>query len=149
MLPDSESTDYIFCSDRLVTDIMSVTSSEFLRLYSSSGHLDTHQKRKFEGFTVWYNPSSLVNILSLSLVTKQYYITIDSSIENALLVYISSEHAIKFFCYSPGLYYFDTSSINIPKLRHAFNFLNTAHNNKRYFGKRELRKADIAVLLNQ
>ena len=97
VLLNSESIDHIFCSNRLVMDIVLVTNGEFLRLYSSSKHLETHQKGKFGGFTVLYNPSSLVNILSLSLVTKQYHITIDSSIENVLVVHILSEHIIKFF----------------------------------------------------
>ena len=149
VLLDSESTDHIFCSDRLVTDVVSVTNGEFLRLHSSGGHLDTHQKGKFGGFTVWCNPSSLANILSLSLVTEQHRVTMDSSVENALVVHVSSDHVIKFCRYSPGLCYFDTSSINIPKLRHAFNFPNTVHSNKQCFGKRELRKADLAVLLNR
>ena len=149
VLLDSESTDHIFCSDRLVTDIKTVTDGEFLRLHSTGGHLDTHQKGRFGGFTVWYNPSSLANILSLALVTDQYRVTMDSHLENALVVHISAGHTIKFFRYSPGLYYFDTSNIDIPKLRNAFNFLNTVDNNKKYFGKRELRKADLAVLLNR
>ena len=149
VLLDSESTDHIFCSDRLVTEIESVTNGEFLRLHSTGGHLDTHQKGKFGGFTVWYNPNSLANILSLGLVTDQYRVTMDSSLENALIVHISAEHTIKFFRHSPGLYYFDTSNIDIPKLRNAFNFLNTVDNNKKYFGQRELRKADLAVLLNR
>ena len=94
----------------------------------SGGHLDTHQKGKFGGFTVWYNPNSLVNILSLALVTDQYRVTMDSIYENALIIHISTEHTIKFIRHSPGLYFFDASTIDLSKLRHAFSFRSTVDN---------------------
>ena len=52
VLLNSESMDHIFCSDQLVTDIVSVMNGEFLRLHLSGGHLDTHQKGRFGGFTI-------------------------------------------------------------------------------------------------
>ena len=93
-----------------------------MRLHSSGGHLDTYQKAKFGGFHVWFNPASLVNILSLALVTEEYRVTMDSELRNALVVHISAEHTISFLGHSPGLYYFDASSVNLSKLRHAFTF---------------------------
>ena len=72
VLLDSETTDHIFCNKDLLTDIQPVTNGEALRLHSSGGHIDTQHKGQFRGFLVWYNPKSLANILSLSLVTEKY-----------------------------------------------------------------------------
>ena len=132
-----------------MTDIGPVTDGECLRLHSSGGHLDTYQKAKFGGFHVWFNPVSLANILSLALVTEEYRVTMDSELKNALVVHISAEHTISFVRHSAGLYYFNASSVNLSKLRHAFTFLTTVSDNKRLFGQRDLRKADYAVTLNR
>ena len=72
VLLNSESTDHIFCNEKLLTFIKTTIDGECLRLYSSGGHLDTQQKGKFGGFEVWYKPKSLANILSLGLITEQY-----------------------------------------------------------------------------
>jgi len=132
-----------------VTDIVPGTDGECLRLHSSGGHLDTYQKAKFVGFQVWFNPASLANILSLALVTEEYLMTMNSELKNALVVHISAEHTISFVRHSPGLYYFDASSVNLYKLRHAFTFLTTVSDHKRLFGQRDLCKADDAVTLNR
>ena len=71
------------------------------------------------------------------------------ALETAWIVHILADHTIKFYCHSPGLYFFNTSNVDLSKLKHAFNFLNTVDNNKKYFGQRELRKVDLAALLNQ
>ena len=38
----------------------------------------------------------------------------DSLAENALVVHIAEDHTIKFVHHSPGLYYFDTSNVDLP-----------------------------------
>ena len=57
----------------------------------------------------------------------------DTSIKNAFNVHISEKHAIEFVRVIPGLYLFDTSDVDIYKLRQAFSFLNTVSHNKSYF----------------
>ena len=95
VLLDSESTDHIFCKEKLLTYIKTTTDGNCLRLYSSGGHLGTHQKGKFRVFEVWYNPKYLANILTLGLLTEQYLVTLDSEDENAFLVHISAGQVIK------------------------------------------------------
>ena len=149
VLLDSESTDHIFCNDKFLTDIKSTTDGESLRMHTSGGTLDTHQKGRFGGFTVWYNPKCLANILSLALVSDQYRVTLDTVVENAFSVHISAEHVMKFIRVLPGLYLFDASNVDLSKLRNAFSFLNTVSTNKSLFRNRDVRKANDAITLNR
>ena len=48
ILLDSESTDHSFCNDKFLTDIRSTTDGESLRMHTSGGTLDTHQKGRFQ-----------------------------------------------------------------------------------------------------
>ena len=75
--------------------------------------------------------------------------TMDTSVKNIFNVDISDDHVIEFIRVIPGLYLFDTSDVDIYKLRQAFSFLNTVSHNKSYFRKRDVRKADDAISLNQ
>ena len=93
---DSESTDHIFCNKNFLTDVGPVTDGESLGLHSSGGYLDAHQKGRFGAFTIWYNSKSLANILSLSLVTAKYRVTLETETKNAIIVHISTNHKIRF-----------------------------------------------------
>ncbi len=132
-----------------MTDIETITDGESLRLHTSGGILDTHQKGRFGGFTVWYNPKCLANILSLALVSDQYRVTLDTEVTNAFTVHISAGHDMKFVRYSPGLYLYDASNVDMSKLRSSFSFLQTVSSNKSLFRSRDIRKADAAVSLNR
>ena len=149
ILLDSESTDNIFSNLKFLTGVKATSDGEILRLHSSGGTLDTNQKGHFGGFSVWYNPRCLANILSLALVTEQFRVTLDTETENGFSVHISEGHVMKFMCISPGLYVYDATSVNMSKLNVAFNFLNTVASNKASFSKRDVRKADEAVVLHR
>jgi hypothetical protein len=149
VLLDSESTDHIFCNRDLLTDVKPTTDGEFLKLHTSAGTIDTHQRGLFGSFNVWYNPDCIANVLSLAQVTDQFRVTMDTAIKNSLNVHISENHMIEFKRVIPGLYLFDTSDVDIYKLKEAFSFLNTVSQNKSYFKKRDVRKADDAIILNR
>ena len=133
---DSESTDHILCNKKLLKDVNQTTDGEYLRLHTAGGLIDSYYKGKFGDLTVWYNPKCLANILSLSLVTDRYRVTMDSSKENAFNLHISQKHIIQFVSVDQGLYIFDTSKIDIHKLRQDFSFLTTVDQNKKYFCRR-------------
>jgi hypothetical protein len=74
--------------------------------------LDSDKKGKFGDLSVWFNPMSLANILSLSNVAEKYCVTLDTVVENALFVHISEGHTLKFHCGPTGLYYSAVSKVS-------------------------------------
>ncbi|CAJ1936101.1 unnamed protein product [Cylindrotheca closterium] len=137
LLNRSESTDNIFQNKEFLTDVKQTTNGESLRLVSNGGSLDTTQKGLLGNLPVWFNPNCLANILSLALVTEHYRVTMDSDIDNALLVHVSAGYIMRFVC------------IDMSKLKKAFCFVNTVAMNKRLFKQRDIRKADEAITLNR
>jgi hypothetical protein len=57
---------------------------------------------------VWFNPNSIANILSLSHVQKVCKVTMDTSVEAALIVHRLDGGQMKFVEHHDGLYFFDT-----------------------------------------
>jgi len=99
---------------------------------------------------VWYHPQALGNVLSLARLEQKCRVVMDTSqYDNAFYVYLSPTHFIKFECVDPGLYAYDASRVDLPKLRQAFHFLNTIVDNKSLYRNRDLRKADDALVLNR
>ena len=118
-------------------------------MHSSGGTLTTNRRGFFGKLPVWYHPKALGNVLSLALVEKKCTVEFNNRIENAFKVYLTPTYVIKFSCREPGLYVFDASDSDLSKLRNAFQFLNTVDENKTYFRDRDIRKADMAIMLNR
>ena len=75
--------------------------------------------------------------------------TLDSEDENTFLVHILTGHVIIFIRVpSPFMYFFDTSNIDMSKLKLVFSFLNTVSKNNKLFKNREVRKLTDKVMLN-
>jgi hypothetical protein len=93
----------------------------------------------------------------MALVRQSHRITMDSSVEAALLVHCGNGEVFKFREYDSGLYYFDTSLlVHKPKTflpysssptRAPVSFLATVKGNKDNFTRREIEGADAARLL--
>ena len=112
--------------------------------------MNSTQKGYFGSIDVWYNPNGLANILSLAMVTEMgFRVTMDLFVASALILHISENHTIRFTKVVQGLYVFDSSNVNLSKLRKSFSFLNTVSNNKSMFKSRDIRKAEEAVELNR
>ena len=88
--------------------------------------------------------------ISLAKVEEKCRVVMDTSFYgNAFHVYLSPEHILKFICLEPGLYVYDASHTDIPKLRQAFTLLTTIDSNQSQFRNREVRKAQDALTLNR
>ena len=149
ILLDSESTDHFFANPDLLTDLKHHPGNETLRMQSSGGIIDTNQQGRFGELEVWYHPMALGNVLSLARLEQKCRVVMDTSqYDNAFYVYLSPTHFIKFECVDPGLYVYDATRVDLPKLRQAFNFLNTVEN-KSLYRTPDLRKADDALMLHR
>jgi hypothetical protein len=156
LLLDSQSTVSVFNNSELLTNIRK--SPSCLTVHTNGGR----QVSEFIGDhylfgTVWYNPSSLANILSMALVRKSHRITMDSSVEAALSVHCSDGQLLKFREFDSGLYFYDThissTKANSPlfysssRLHNPVSFLSSVKSNKEKFTRREIEGADAARLL--
>jgi hypothetical protein len=156
LLLDSQSTVSVFNNSALLSNIC--RSSSPLTVYTNGGNQQSHYIGDNATFrTVWYNPESLANILSMALVRKSHKIMMDSSVEPALLVHCNDRRVFKFREFESGLYFFDTSVIKhkhtsyLPYSQSSYDnsvsFLNTVKSNKSSFTRREIEGADAAHLL--
>ena len=80
---DSASTAHSFWNEALVTSIK--WSEEKLKLLTNGGPATHNMKTHFFGHEVWSDPTGLANILSLSLITNNFRVTVDSGTENSAL----------------------------------------------------------------
>ena len=67
------------------------------RAMSNGVHQDSRLTGMFpELFRVSLNPESLLNIFSMSNVTDHFRVTIDSSVDNAIIVYVDTKRVLRF-----------------------------------------------------
>jgi hypothetical protein len=154
ILLDSESTVSIFKNKNLVSNIRD--SQKQLRIHTNGGTQVSSKVATLKNFgQVWFNPSSLANILSLAAVRKVWRITMDTDIEAAFNVHKKDGTVIKFLEYKNGLYYHDTMKQNKgkqnPKIStdESYLFVNTVEGNKATYTRQEIEAADRARALYQ
>ena len=143
-----------------MTNLHSVKPGEGIRCYCNGGFQDTtHQTGTVPGVgKVWYNPSSLANILSFSKLSETYRITTDTADEQAFIVHKPDGDSLKFILSDIGLYYYDTRwksnpkppiskptiSSPLPASSEAIVMIQTVKNNMQGFTSRETKGANEA-----
>ena len=146
VLLDSQSTVSVFCNRHFLTNIRA--SPTPLKVFTNGGtQLSTliGDVRNFG--TVWYNPHSLANIMSLAQVRRQCRVTMDTDIEPALHVHRNDGSIMTFREYASGLYFYDVATDH-PKSSNPlvtdYSFVLTVSGNKQRFHRREVEAADRA-----
>jgi Zinc knuckle len=135
VLLDSQSTVSVFKNKLFLTNIRE--SDTAMTVYTNGGTQVLSLIGDVKNFgTVWYNPDSLANILSLAEVRKVCRVTMDTDHEPTMFVHYKNGTIMKFVEYNSGLYYHDTS-----QEEHNFTFVSTVSDNKRRFTDREIAHA--------
>ena len=138
ILLDSQSTISVFNNPTMLSNIR--PSQQTLRAITNGGHQDSNMIGDFRNLgVVWYNPSSIANILSLSEVRKICRVTLDTSVENSMCVHRLDGSIMKFLEHVSGLYVYATAAPTP-----GYTLLETVVAHKKLFTNRQIANADLA-----
>jgi hypothetical protein len=143
VLLDSQSSISVINSPHMVTNIRESPHPVCARTNGGSQTSTLIADFKNLG-TVWYNPESIANILSLSQVRKVCRITMDTTQELAMVLHKQDGTTMKFQEHTDGLYYYDTHADNNKTNIESYSLLQSVSENKTCFVKREIELADKA-----
>jgi hypothetical protein len=98
----------VFKNRKLVQNIRGSPSP--LKVHTNGGSQVSHHVADVRNFgTVWFNPASLANILSMAAVSKVCCSTMDTALEHCMIVHRKDGTLMKFRQYTSGLYYYDAA----------------------------------------
>jgi hypothetical protein len=147
----SQSSESIFCNASLLTNIRA--SPYQLTLYTNGGRITSNSIGDFLFIgAVWYNESSMANILSLAHLRRHCRITMDTSTDHAIILHHPHGNILKFIEYNTGLYYYDTlssTSQSSSPSSSLYSFVQTVASQKARFHRREVLAADTSRTLRQ
>jgi hypothetical protein len=157
LLLDSESTVSVIKWSELVKDITKVNNGG-VRAHTNGGHQDS----SLRGYSkilpkigqVWFNPESIANIYSLAHVSEHYRVTMDTAMDNAMIVHLEDGGTLRFGKVANGLYLLkldDDFNLNVTKSNDLvndysfFHEVGTVQQNEANFTQREVQKAREAI----
>ena len=144
LLIDSQSTMSVFNNKNMLHNVRQ--SPHVIRALTNGGHQDSNMIGDYPHLgktcTVWYNPASIANILSLADVRKLCTVTMDSSRSPSINVHRHDGTIMSFDEHPSGLYVYNSNDSNTPVA--AYTFLSTVAEHKRVFSQRQVQQADLA-----
>jgi hypothetical protein len=142
ILLDNQSTIDVFCNANILTNIRK--SSNVMSIHCNAGVKTTSDVGDFPGYgEVWYHPTGIANILSLSRVReKGFHVTYESN-KNCFILTNPAGCRHVFEQSSKGLYYIDTAAIQ----KFGSIFVTTVEFNKSKFSQRDYLRATEAQKL--
>ena len=112
VLLDNQSTVDLFCNLRLLKNIRK--SETRMKVKCNAGERTTDMVGDLPGYgTVWFDPDSIANILSLKRVSEKYHVAFDSKRRSSFLVTKPDGKVFEFKQSTGGLYFHDTSKSSI------------------------------------
>jgi len=155
VLLDTQSNCDIFKNPRLLTNIRKHDGAGLV-LQSNGGEMYTDYVGDVKGYgTVWFNPSSLANILSFANVRKQFKVTMNTGPLDpspTIMVHKRNGKPMCFREHAMGLYVHQSSNDKVADNdtlndRQNYSFLSTDLELEREFTKREVLQAKLAKAL--
>ena len=155
VLLDTQSNVDIFCNKRLLKNVRRATGPG-LHLRSNGGTMVTRMVGDIPEYgTVWFNPSSLANILSFANIRKRFNVHLNTGPNDpnpSIVVVKPNGQKLIFSEHSMGLYVYDSddSTLHIKnthkllKPSYDYLFLNTVASLSSEFTKREVMEAKQA-----
>jgi hypothetical protein len=138
ILLDSDSTDTIFCNRKYVKNIR--VSGEPLSIETNGGVIHSTLKCDIKHMqNVWFNESSMTNIIALKDMTKRFRVTMDSEKQLALLVHLPDK-IVKFKQFSNGLYAMDPNDKESFEMK-PMQLMNLVTENMKFLSKQQRKRA--------
>ena len=132
LLLDSQSTVELIDNSRMLLNIRRVRSEDAIRVHCNSGVKVMDKIGELPGYgTVWYEPTGIANILSMSREANKSRAIFDSEGGNIFRMVLPDKE-VKFQLSTNGLYYFDAVD-----RENGVLLLNTVSKNREVFTRKE------------
>ena len=122
-----------------------------MKAYTNGGRQDSTQVADLPGFfTVWFNPASMLNILSWADVRAKYRITVDTDLGSYISVHLSATRVMIFEEVATGLYLFrNKAHVKHGNKISGYSYLLLTEANLSNFSQQQLQGADKARTLHR
>jgi len=147
ILLDTGSNVSVFNNAKYLTNIRQGEKS--FQVHTNGGTFETQKIGDLpQFFPVYYNPTSMLNILSFAEVKQRYRITMDTATSNNITVHLNEGHTLQFSEVDTGLYLLHHKNINTNNKKvTAYSHLSLVSANKQNFTAKQIQGAERARLL--